>query len=55
MAYIRSRMERRVASVCGGLAEHFDVDPLLVRVGFVVFALCASAGISPIFSCGSAV
>ncbi|MFC2079125.1 PspC domain-containing protein [Candidatus Bipolaricaulota bacterium] len=50
---IRSRVERRVAAVCGGLAEHFDVDPLLVRAGFVVFALCACAGIWPIFSCGS--
>jgi len=27
------------------LAEYFDVDPLLVRVVFFVFALCGSAGI----------
>ena len=41
----RSKIERRIAGVCGGLAEYFDLDPLLVRVGFVVLALCASAGI----------
>lgn len=27
-----------VAGVCGGLAEHFDVDPLLVRLIFVLLA-----------------
>ncbi|MFC2077771.1 PspC domain-containing protein [Candidatus Bipolaricaulota bacterium] len=41
----RSKSERRIAGVCGGLAAYFDVDPLLVRIGFFVFALCASAGI----------
>lgn len=41
----RSRKDRRLAGVCGGLAEHFNIDPLLVRVLFVAFALCGSAGI----------
>ena len=41
----RSRTDRKIAGVCGGLAEYFDVDPLLVRIGFFVFALCASAGL----------
>ena len=41
----RSKTDRRIAGVCGGLAEYFDVDPLLVRIGFFVFALCASAGL----------
>ena len=29
--------------IAGGLAEHFDVDPLLVRLGFV--GLCFVSGI----------
>ncbi|MFC1871933.1 PspC domain-containing protein [Chloroflexota bacterium] len=28
----RSRTERRIWGVCGGLAEYFDVDPTIVRV-----------------------
>ena len=41
----RSTADRKIAGVCGGLAEYFDADPLLVRIVFFVFALCASAGI----------
>ena len=32
----RSRSERRIAGVCGGLAEYFNVDPTLVRLLFVL-------------------
>ena len=41
----RSKTDRRIAGVCGGLAEYFNQDPLLVRIGFFVFALCATAGV----------
>jgi len=40
----RSRTERRIAGICGGLAEYLDVDPTLVRVLMVVFALFNGAG-----------
>lgn len=37
---------RKLWGVAGGLAEYFDVDPTLVRVGFVVLCfICALAGI----------
>lgn len=36
---LRSRAQRRIAGVCGGLAQHFDVDPVFVRLGFVAAAL----------------
>jgi phage shock protein C len=35
----RSETNRRIAGVCGGIAEYFGVDPILVRVGFVVAGL----------------
>ena len=35
----RSVTDRRLGGVCGGLAEYFNLDPLLVRVAFVVAAL----------------
>jgi len=40
----RSRTDRKVAGVCGGLAEYFDVDPLLVRILCFALVLCATAG-----------
>jgi phage shock protein C len=33
----RSREERMIAGVCGGIAEYFNVDPTLVRLAWVVF------------------
>jgi phage shock protein PspC (stress-responsive transcriptional regulator) len=35
--FFRSRKNRMVAGVCGGIGEYFCVDPLLVRLLFVVF------------------
>ncbi len=34
----RSQTDKRIAGVCGGLAEYFDIDPIIVRIGFVVTA-----------------
>lgn len=31
----RSTKERKIAGVCGGLAEYFDVDPTLIRLIWV--------------------
>ncbi|CAN5463957.1 PspC domain-containing protein [soil metagenome] len=40
----RSRKEKIIAGVCGGLAEHFDLDPTWIRLAFVVcFFLAGSA------------
>ena len=41
----RSRTDRKVAGVAGGLARHLDVDPLILRIAFVVLALFGGAGI----------
>ena len=41
----RSRSDRMVAGVSGGLGRYFDVNPVLYRVGFVVLALLGGAGI----------
>jgi phage shock protein C len=45
----RSRTDRKLAGVCGGLAEYFGrTDTTVVRVAFVVLALLGGAGI-PIY------
>jgi len=43
----RSKRDRKLAGVCGGLGEYFDVDPNLVRLG--VFLLALATGIIPVF------
>lgn len=39
----RSRSNRRIAGVCGGLAEYFGWDPTLVRVAYVVASIVSVA------------
>jgi len=36
---LRSRSDRMIGGVCGGLAVYFDVDPSLVRFGWVLVTL----------------
>jgi phage shock protein C len=35
----RSRNDRIVAGVCGGLAEHIDADPSLIRLVWILVTL----------------
>lgn len=41
----RSTTDRKVAGVAGGLGRHLDVDPLLLRVAFVVLTFFGGAGL----------
>ncbi|GAA1841833.1 PspC domain-containing protein [Microlunatus capsulatus] len=41
----RSATDTKVAGVCGGVAEHWGVDPVLVRVGWVLLALSGGIGV----------
>jgi len=34
-----------IAGVCGGIAEYFEIDPTVVRVGFALFSVAAGSGI----------
>ena len=40
----RSRMDRKICGVCGGVGEYFAIDPTLIRLLFVIFGL-TGAGI----------
>lgn len=39
----RSRTDGRIAGVCAGLADYFDVDVVLVRAAWVVFSIVPGA------------
>ena len=41
----RSRRNRMLFGVAGGLGEYMDVDPVLIRLGFVVLSLGAGFGL----------
>lgn len=41
----RSRTNRMLAGVCGGIAEYFDVDPTIVRLAWIVFTFIGGSGI----------
>ena len=40
---VRSIADRRIAGVCGGLAEYFDVDPTIVRITWVIVSIVCGA------------
>lgn len=37
----RSKENQMVCGVCGGIAEYFNIDPTLVRLGWVLVAVCS--------------
>ncbi|MGC1549194.1 MAG: PspC domain-containing protein [Rhodanobacter sp.] len=41
----RSRSDRTLAGVCGGIAEYLGWDPTLVRVGWIILTLLGGSGI----------
>ena len=42
---LRSRRDRIFLGVCGGLAEYFGIDPILVRLTFVAVAMAGGASV----------
>lgn len=41
----RSRQDRQIAGVCGGLGEYFNVDPTIIRLLFVLFTFLGGPGL----------
>ena len=42
----KSNTNKKVAGVCGGIGEYFDIDPTLVRLGFVALSFLAGGGLA---------
>ena len=40
----RSRNDRKIWGVCGGLAKYFNIDPTIIRVIAVASLFCGSLG-----------
>lgn len=41
----RSNTDRKLSGVCGGLAEHFDIDPTIIRLIFIFLTLFGGGGL----------
>ena len=47
----RSRDDKVLAGVCSGIGRYFGVDPLLIRIGFVVLIFAGGGGILTYLIC----
>ena len=47
----RSNTDRKLAGVCAGIAEYFDIDPTIVRIGWIVFRLMGGCGLLAYILC----
>lgn len=45
----RSRTNRMLCGVCGGVGEYFNIDPTLVRLGFILLFFWWGSGILAYF------
>jgi phage shock protein C len=41
----KSNSNKMIAGVCGGIAEFFNIDPTIVRLGWVLFSFLMGSGI----------
>ena len=41
----RSENNRVLCGVCGGIAEYFEMDAALVRIGFIIFSMACGSGV----------
>lgn len=41
----KSRTDKKLCGVCGGLANYFECDPTIVRLGTVLLSLFWGAGL----------
>ena len=41
----RSETNRVIAGVCGGLGEYFNIDPIIIRIIFILITIFGGSGI----------
>ena len=47
----KSSKDKKIDGVCVGIAEYFDIDPTLVRLGFAFVALAGGGGLLAYIIC----
>lgn len=46
-----STSDKKLCGVCSGFAKYFDLDPVLIRVIWLVLALCCGVGLLAYIIC----
>ncbi|MEK6916215.1 MAG: PspC domain-containing protein [Nanoarchaeota archaeon] len=41
----RSKKNKVIAGVCGGVGEYFEIDPVVIRLVWVLFSLAGGTGV----------
>ncbi|MBQ2901070.1 MAG: PspC domain-containing protein [Agathobacter sp.] len=41
----KSKENRMLDGVCGGIAEYFNIDPTIVRLAWAIFSLAGGSGV----------
>lgn len=41
----RSEVGKMITGVCAGIGEYFNIDPTIVRLGFIIFGCMGGSGI----------
>ena len=47
----KSKRNRTLLGVCGGIGEYLDVDPTIIRILWVIFTFMGGAGILAYIVC----
>ena len=47
----KSRRNRTICGVCGGIGEYLNVDPVIIRILWVIFTFAGGAGILAYIIC----
>ena len=46
-----STTDKKIGGVCAGVAQYFDIDPLIVRIIWLVLAVCYGVGLIAYLIC----
>ena len=47
----KSKVNKKVDGICGGIAEYFELDPTLIRLGWVLFTCLGGSGLLAYIIC----
>ena len=47
----KSKKDKKLAGVCGGIAEYFNIDPTLIRVGWILLSCFGGSGLVAYIIC----
>ncbi len=41
----KSNTDKKIAGVCGGIAEYFEIDSTIIRIALIVFCCMGGSGL----------